>query len=193
MTSSLLLCVLLVTVLTATSAPLYTDVVEEVPEIKILLNDDILDDGYDLLHEDLVEKNIHKRSLEGLKRGNLLGRSLDSLGGGNLLKRSLEGVGSGNLLGRSLDRFHEDDTLDGLGNGNLLGRMKRSLDGLGGGNLLKKRSLDGLGGGNLLGIFFDGVQSKDRIKRSLDGLGNGNLLGLKRSQPSKFFWRRLMF
>ena len=86
-----------------------------------------------------------------------------------------------------------DDTLDGLGNGNLLGRMKRSLEGLGGGNLLKKRSLDGLGGGNLLGIFFDGVQSKDRIKRSLDGLGNGNLLGLKRSQPSKFFWRRLMF
>ena len=166
MTSPLLLCVLLVTVLTATSAPLYTDVEEEAPKIKTLLNDDILDE-YDLLNENLAEENIHKRSLEGLKRGNLLGRSLDSLGGGNLLKRSLEGVGSGNLLGRSLDRFHDDDTLDGLGNGNLLGRMKRSLDGLVSGNLLKKRSLD--------------------------GIGDGNLLGLKRSHPNKFFWRRLMF
>ena len=180
MTSPLLLCVLLATVLTASSAPLY-DVEEEVPEIKTLLNDDILD-GYDLLNEDLVEENIHKRSLEGLKRGNLLGRSLDSLGGGNLLKRSLEGVGSGNLLGRSLDRFSDDNTL---------GRLKRSLDGLGGGNLLKKRSLDGIGSGNLLGVFFDGLQNKDRIKRSLDGLGNGNLLGLKRSHPGRSFWRRL--
>ena len=164
MTSPLLLCVLLVTVLTASSAPLYTDVEEEVPEIKILLNDDILD-GYDLLNEDLAEENIHKRSLEGLERGNLLGRSLDSLGSGNLQKRSLEGVGSGNLLGRSLYTFH-DNTLDGIGNG--LWKPSRKIEKIfrwsSGQKLLKKRSLDGSGGGNLLGIFFDGVKSMDRLK-----------------------------